>query len=431
MFLPYGSDAPIYHWPIGTIALIVVNVIVFCCQPMIPSVKTESRVDLSSQLEDHEFDAEDLDDIEFLEELIREIEDRKPGFLRLALSHGDGLHPVQWLTSFFLHADFMHLLGNMIFLWVFGLIVEGRIGLVLFLLLYVGIGVFQNFAEQLIFLWSTGYGESLGASSAIYGLMMIALLWSPKDHVLAIFSIGWFWFTTVRIPIAIMSALYFLADFTVAFFSGFELGTSMLHLMGAVVGFGVGAVCLWNNWVDCEQEDMLSMLREAWTGDATHPKSKVQSSKPLDAATVAEQERQREFRIKTLVHSIDSHIAAGNIEAADLAMRQLKRVDPNADWSQKQYLKLINVLQRQEKWDRVINLSTAYLKKYGEQAEVLRLNLAKIYLKIKGMPKRARRVLQQIDQGRLDEKQKHVFARLAKLATKMADEGYLDLIDDD
>ena len=45
-----------------------------------------------------------------------------------ALVLGDGLHPLQWVTNNFMHSGFFHLAGNMIFLWTFGLVVEGKLG---------------------------------------------------------------------------------------------------------------------------------------------------------------------------------------------------------------------------------------------------------------------------------------------------------------
>ncbi len=56
----------------------------------------------------------------------------------LALQTGNGLHPYQWLTNNFVHADFMHILSNMLFLWSFGLVVEGKLGWLRTLAVYLG-----------------------------------------------------------------------------------------------------------------------------------------------------------------------------------------------------------------------------------------------------------------------------------------------------
>ena len=54
------------------------------------------------------------------------------------LALGSGMHPVQWLTSNVFHADIFHLVFNMLFFWVFGPIIEGRIGAFKMLAIYMG-----------------------------------------------------------------------------------------------------------------------------------------------------------------------------------------------------------------------------------------------------------------------------------------------------
>ena len=142
MFIPIGTDAPLYFFPYATIASIVVNCVAFgVCWTAGPGA---------------------------VEPWI--------------LAHGDGLHPLQWVTSIFLHADPIHLLGNMFFLWIFGLIIEGKIGWFKFLAIYLGIGVGQCALEQLIMSSHGSYG-SLGASAAISGLMAIAMIWAPQNEI--------------------------------------------------------------------------------------------------------------------------------------------------------------------------------------------------------------------------------------------------------
>ena len=161
MILPYTTDAPLYHPPITTGTLIGLNVATFV-MVMTSSVSASD----------------------------------------LALSHGDGLHPIQWITSNFIHGDVMHLLGNMMSLWVFGLVVEGKIGWWRMLLLYLGIGVGQCALEQTITLGMSS-GESFGASSIIYGLMAIAIIWAPSNEVSCV-TLIWYYPITFEIPVFVM-----------------------------------------------------------------------------------------------------------------------------------------------------------------------------------------------------------------------------------
>ena len=111
-YVPYGTDAPIYHRPIITIAMIVINYIVYVMLAASPFGSIS--------------------------------ETAEPYMLAI----GSGLHPVQWLTNNFLHVGFFHFLGNMFFLWIFGLVIEGKIGPYKMLAVYLGIGVLYGAAMR-------------------------------------------------------------------------------------------------------------------------------------------------------------------------------------------------------------------------------------------------------------------------------------------
>lgn len=70
----------------------------------------------------------------------------------LLLQYGNGIRSWQWVTSIFMHAGIGHLVGNMIFLWSFGLIVEGKVGWKVFLAIYFLMGVGESGIEQIMML---------------------------------------------------------------------------------------------------------------------------------------------------------------------------------------------------------------------------------------------------------------------------------------
>src|SRR6266404_6105762 len=95
--IPMGTDAPIYHWPRVTVALIVLNVATFL---VVPPQSSDVRLDAHGEV----------------------VEVVVSNFDRYALALGHGWHPVQWLTHNFLHIGILHLAGNMLFLWAFGIV---------------------------------------------------------------------------------------------------------------------------------------------------------------------------------------------------------------------------------------------------------------------------------------------------------------------
>lgn len=94
------------------------------------------------------------------------------------------------ITSQFLHAGFAHLIGNMLFLWIFGNNVEEALGHVKFLIFYLTCGVLAGLA-QWFFAMQSGI-PSLGASGAIAGVLGAYILKYPNARILTFF--GYFLF---------------------------------------------------------------------------------------------------------------------------------------------------------------------------------------------------------------------------------------------
>jgi membrane associated rhomboid family serine protease len=96
---------------------------------------------------------------------------------------------VTLITSMFLHAGWAHLLGNMLFLWVFGQNVEDAFGHVYYLLFYLVCGVVAGLTQLMVSPESTV--PSLGASGAISGVLGAYLVLFPLAHVRSLVWIGW------------------------------------------------------------------------------------------------------------------------------------------------------------------------------------------------------------------------------------------------
>ncbi len=115
-----------------------------------------------------------------------------------------------WLTLFssmFLHGGWAHILGNMLFLFVFGIHVERSMGPVRYLVFYLICGLGANGLEILTSLGSNVPG--LGASGAISGVLAGYLLLYPNSHVRTLIPLG-FVFWTARIPAWVFIGFWFL-----------------------------------------------------------------------------------------------------------------------------------------------------------------------------------------------------------------------------
>ncbi len=118
-----------------------------------------------------------------------------------------------FLTSMFLHGGWMHLIGNMWFLWIFGDNVEDRVGHMRFVLLYLCCG----FAGSLAHMLSSPASSvpTVGASGAIAGVLGAYLITYPRAKVLTLIPI-FFFITTVEIP----AFLFLFGWFAYQFFFG-------------------------------------------------------------------------------------------------------------------------------------------------------------------------------------------------------------------
>jgi membrane associated rhomboid family serine protease len=118
----------------------------------------------------------------------------------------DRLHLESLITSMFLHGGWMHILGNMLFLWVFGRNVEDLIGGGRFLVFYLLCGL----AAALIQVVTNFYSPvpTIGASGAISGVMGAYLIKFPRARIVTLVFIVFF-VTTVDIPSALLLLFWF------------------------------------------------------------------------------------------------------------------------------------------------------------------------------------------------------------------------------
>jgi membrane associated rhomboid family serine protease len=143
-------------------------------------------------------------------------------------------------TSQFLHAGFLHLGGNMLFLWVFGRAVEDRVGSGVFLVFYLLAGALAGLAQCVI-----SAGESvplIGASGAIAGVLGIYFISYPGAWVRVLMPVLFF-FWTFDLPAVLVLAFWFVSQF----FSGITAITHASRATGDVAvwahvaGFILGA----------------------------------------------------------------------------------------------------------------------------------------------------------------------------------------------
>lgn len=154
---------------------------------------------------------------------------------------------VTLVTSLFLHGGFVHLIGNMIYLWVFGGAVEDSFGHWRYLMFFLACGAIGSLTHTLLFPASTV--PSIGASGSIAGILGAFLVLRPRARILTLFPLVVYW------AMAEVRALIFLPIwFLMQFFNGFlaiaaARGTQEMagiawwaHIGGFAFGAAVAAI---------------------------------------------------------------------------------------------------------------------------------------------------------------------------------------------
>lgn len=142
-------------------------------------------------------------------------------------------------TCMFLHGGFLHILGNMWFLWIFGANVEDRLGPVAYLFFYLVCGIGSS-ASQLLFSWGS-HIPSLGASGAISGVLGAYILFFPGSRILTLIPLFIIWFT-VRIPAVIFIGLWFMVQFLSGIGSLGAVNTGGIAWWAHIGGFLIGLI---------------------------------------------------------------------------------------------------------------------------------------------------------------------------------------------
>lgn len=228
--IPISDANPTQRTPFVTVGLIILNIVAFFRQPGLgedPVTSTAYFVEtapIPCQLQDA-----CPDQLQF----------GPPWALIPIPERGITSFLIAVLFSMFLHAGFLHIAGNMLFLWVFGNNVEDRLGHVGYLLFYLAAGTVAAFAHILTHL--EDIAPLVGASGAVAGVMGAYLLLFPHARVKVLVPIFFLW-TVIQMSAWVVLGLWFLYQFLIG---AQELqGTTGVAWLAHVGGFvfGVGAI---------------------------------------------------------------------------------------------------------------------------------------------------------------------------------------------
>lgn len=203
MFLPFRDHNPSERVPYVTLALIALNVLIFVGGFVMQSERVTIELFFNY------------------------------GMIPARISQGDGLATL--VTSLFLHSGYMHIFGNMLFLWIYGDNLEDQMGHVPFLVFYLLSGIAAALAQYIAAPYSTV--PMVGASGAIAGVMGGYLLLFPKARV-DVFVFFVVFFRVFPVPAWITLGFWFAAQIFNGLSAAAPTGVAYwAHAGGFVIGF--------------------------------------------------------------------------------------------------------------------------------------------------------------------------------------------------
>ena len=206
--IPLKDINPTKSFPFVNILLIVVNVVVFLYTGFLPLHAQKAFILANAT-----------------------VPSRIPAFLAGHAAAQVALEPL--FTSMFLHGGWMHLLGNMLFLYIFGDNIEDVFSHIGYLIFYLFCGIGAGLVHVL-FNWHSSI-PALGASGAISGVMGAYAVYFPRHQILTFFFIF-----LIPIPAFIILGYWFLLQF-LAGINGLGMATSggvawWAHIGGFLMG---------------------------------------------------------------------------------------------------------------------------------------------------------------------------------------------------
>lgn len=294
----------------------------------------------------------------------------------LYMLHPDQPELYQFFTSAFLHAGWEHLIGNMIFLWVFGNAVNDSFGHVGYLAFYLAGGVIAGVGYVLL----TGTAPVLGASGAISAVTGAFLVLFPRVRVTVLVIVGWIF--PMELPSLLFLALQFGFNLWLQVSQASGGVAYVAHLSGYVFGIGIAATLLATKLLPRDVYDLLSLAR-TWrrkreyrkvvadgydpfgyhrTRQVNSPPPRWSEIKTVSAEPVKPMDG-REFQVR---QDISARHAAGDFPAAATQYLSLVQLADNAVLPLPQQLDIANYLMSSQQYPAAADAYERFVKHYPQ-----------------------------------------------------------------
>jgi membrane associated rhomboid family serine protease len=294
---------------------------------------------------------------------------------------------LQFFTSMFMHANAEHLIGNMVFLWVFGNALNDRLGHAGYLLFYLAGGVMAGLG----YLAVSGSAPVLGASGAISAVTGAYMVLFPRVQVTMLF-----WFiiiTTFQVSSLVFLAIQFVWNLwmsaQVVLAPGVSAGVAYVaHSSGYVFGILVAALLLWTRIIPPDAFDLLNLFK-AWKRRSHYRRMVSQGYEPFAQSatakgasrqvkakvTVAPQDNSQNNEAQRLRRELSTAMRRGDFDAAANLYQELTALDPQVALPRQQQLDVANHLMGTQNYAASAEAYERFLAHYPNYRYVADIHL--------------------------------------------------------
>ena len=187
---------------------------------------------------------------------------------------------VTFVTHNFMHANGVHLIGNMIFLWAFGNAAAGRLHPALYVAFFVIAGIASAAGEMYLAGGMDAHVTAIrlqprgipmvGASGSIMGVAGLCAVLFPVHHVRGVLVIFVF-FKRIQVRTLLLVLFFAALDLLYLRLYGHNGVAYVSHLSGFAIGVAAGFALLLAGWVDRDEDDLISVLRRKFNRAPAEP----------------------------------------------------------------------------------------------------------------------------------------------------------------
>ncbi len=313
----------------------------------------------------------------------------------------------QFITYAFLHAGWAHLLGNMLFLYIFGNSINDKLGHLEYLLFYLSAAVVSGAGYAL-----TSSANLLGASGAIAAVTTAFLVLFPRSHVLVVY---WFYIIgTFELPSLFLIAFkMILLDNVIvpALSSASSPIAHGAHLVGYLFGFMVPLGLLFARALERDQFDILALWSRAIRRKkyTNMTKSTLKYGRPINADVKNPEEvKPRLESAVRLSRQISEDISRYDLASAAEKYLEMIKIAPDEVLTRKHQLDIANQLTAENKHAEAAEAYEKYLDRYpsADQIEQVKLLLGVLYSRYLSNPEKAKELLTQAREKLRDTNQR-------------------------